>query len=138
MENKPPRIVPDTNILISAVLFGGKPREILNQIRQRKIIGVSTPVLLAELSDVLSKKFKFRQERIKFYLRKLNLILHIVHPTKAIHVLKDEPDNRVLEVAIAGKCDFIITGDKELLKLGKYKKVKIMASDKFLSEINRC
>jgi len=132
MENKPLRIISDTNILISAILFGGKPREILHLIHQRKIVGVSSPILLAELADVLSKKFKFEQKKIKFYLHKLNLILQIVHPQKEIHVLKDEPDNRVLEAAIAGNCNYIITGDKELLKLKKYKQVKILKSEKFL------
>ncbi|MBI2040465.1 putative toxin-antitoxin system toxin component, PIN family [Candidatus Microgenomates bacterium] len=56
-------------------------------------------------------------------------------PHETLHILRDEDDNRVLEAAREGNCDFIVTGDQDLLDLGKYKKIKILTSEEFLLQI---
>ena len=56
----------------------------------------------------------------------------IVRPKETINVLKDTEDNRVLEAAIEGNCDYIITGDKEVLNLGSFRGIKIITAEKFL------
>ncbi|PIU03254.1 putative toxin-antitoxin system toxin component, PIN family [Candidatus Shapirobacteria bacterium CG08_land_8_20_14_0_20_39_18] len=129
----PLKVVLDTNILISALLFGGKPRQILKLVLDRQIKAVTSLVLLAELSDVLIKKFDFSLEKTSLFEHKIKKYFEIVYPTQAINILKDTPDNRVLEAAIAGECQIIVTGDKELLELKEYKEIIISTADQFLN-----
>lgn len=132
MVKKPLKVVLDTNIIISALGFGGKPRNIYNSALNKEVSAFTSSILIAELQDVVSKKFpKFIPvfPRIRKMLRKK---FKITQPTKIIKILSDEPDNRVLEAAYEAKCDYIITGDKDLIALRKYKKIKIVTADEFL------
>lgn len=127
------KIVLDTNILISALGFGGKPREVLQLVLNNQISAITSAILIAEFEDVVMKKFpviSHNFERIKKQIKKK---FRIVKPKKSLHVTKDEDDNRVLEAAVEGGCDFIITGDKELLNLAVYQKIKIVTPDQFLA-----
>lgn len=60
------------------------------------------------------------------------VIFKIVQPKVALDVVKDSPDNRVIEAAVEGRCSFIITGDKELLELKTFRKIKIVTVREFL------
>jgi uncharacterized protein len=126
----PNRIVLDTNIIISALLFGGTPRKIFLKALKKDFVCVTSPTLLAELADILSKKFDFSKDKIEIIQRKLQKKFFIVSPTISIHILADEPDNRVLEAAVAGKCDIIVTGDRKLLEQKIYKGIRIMTVQK--------
>jgi predicted nucleic acid-binding protein len=55
-----------------------------------------------------------------------------VKPVKRIHILEDGPDNRVLECALHGKADAIVTGDKEVLKLKEFGGIRIMSLKEYL------
>ena len=127
-----PRVVVDTNVLVSAWLFGGNPRTILELVLNNQIEGVTSPQLLSELSDVLLKKFNFSAAKTRAVERKIKDRFEIVQPKSSIAILKDEGDNRVLEAAVTGRCHFIITGDKELLALKKFRKVAIISPEDFL------
>ena len=132
MGGNPLRVVLDTNILISAIGFPGKQRQILLLALTRQVESISSAVLLAEFEDVVNKKFpKLRNESEKA-IRKIRKKFIIVSPKISVNVSRDKDDNRVLEAAVEGKCDCIITGDKDLLDLGKYKKIKILTADQFL------
>ena len=126
-------VVLDTNILISGVAFGGKPKEILEMVRNKEIWGVTSSIILAELVEVLSKKFGYPKSRALQVERKMRKILRVVHPAKSIKVVRDDDDNRVLEAAVTGECDYIVTGDEDLLILKKYKNIKILTSNEFLA-----
>lgn len=131
------RVILDTNIIISGVGFGGKPRNILKLVLDKKIRAYTSSVLLAELEDVINKKFpelSHNFERINKQIRKR---FKIVKPKKSLHIVKDEDDNRVLEAAVEGKCNYIVTGDKELLDLGSFKEIKILTADQFLNTLDK-
>lgn len=130
---KKPRVVLDSNIIISAVVYRGKPRQVLELAFEGNIQAYTSPILLAELTEVLTKKFLLSSEEINLIEQELKEVFEIVHPTKTFHLQKDEDDNRVLEAAVEGKCDFIVTGDKELLQLGSFRAIKIMDADQFLN-----
>src|SRR5690349_15280619 len=100
------RVVLDTNIIISAILFGGVPREVLLLALTREITAISSPVLLAELQDILAKKFKLSEGNIVLIIEQLARKFVILRPTTSFNILADEPDNRVLEAAIAGNCSY--------------------------------
>lgn len=129
-------VVVDTNVLISALLFGGKPREVLQMVIDRSLVAVTSPALLSELLDVLAKKFLFSRQKLILVERKMKKILVFVYPTEHIEILHDQADNRVLEAARVGQCTYIITGDKELLRLGSYKIISIVTPEEFLKHNN--
>ena len=129
------KVLLDTNILISALGFGGKPREIFKLVLDKKIKAISSSILLAEFDDVISKKFPklaIHLSRIQKLFRKN---MKIIKPGHSVHVLQDDSDNRVLEAALEGNCDYIVTGDKDLLDLKIYKKIIILKPNDFLSSI---
>lgn len=132
---KPPKVVLDTNILVSALIYGGKPQQIYNLVFDKRIFAVTSSILLAELTEILVKKFNFNSDRIKQLEKIIQKSFQLVHPKKAIKLLIDEDDDRVLEAAFEGKCSYIVTGDKELLELKAFRNIKIITPDKFLEII---
>lgn len=130
---KPLRVVADTNILISALGFGGKPRQILNLILEGQIKAVTSPILLAELEDVIVKKFPKLESSLGRVNKQIRKNFKVIKPKISLRLVKDEPDNRVIEAAVEGDCDYIVTGDRELLELKRYKKTKVVTAQEFLS-----
>ena len=128
----PPKTVLDTNIIVSALVFGGKPRQIFKLILSKQLEAVISLSLFTELTEILVKKFNFSSDKIHFLEQKIKKYFQIVYPTKTINILKDLADNRVLEAAIAGDCQFVISGDKELLELKQYRNIKILTASQFL------
>lgn len=128
----PVKVVLDTNILISGLGFKGKPRQILHLLFQKRVLGVTSPVLLAEFQEVVNKKFPQLALRLASIEKKLKRTLQVVQPKVSIKVSRDEDDNRVLEAAWEGNCDYIVTGDSDLLDLKNYKKIKILTAEEFL------
>ena len=126
------KVLLDTNILISAMVFGGKPKQTLHSILEEEFLAITSPVLLAELKEVLSKKFPLRETDFKLTIKNIEEIFKTIQPKKTINVLKDDDDNRVLEAALEGNCKYIVTGDKELLRLKSYHNVRIVTADQFL------
>lgn len=126
------RVVLDTNILVSAIVFGGTPKKILNMILGGKLVGVTSVSLMAELSEVVHKKFPFRDTELEYLEEQMKVDFEIVRPRKILKVVRDIDDNMVLEGAVAGGCDFVVTGDKDLLDLGNYKGIRILTPAEFL------
>lgn len=126
------KVTLDTNIIVSGLVYGGKPEQILNLIQQPQIQVVISPILKAELIEVLIKKFSFTQEKVRLTEKFIEENFRLVYPKISLNYVKDEDDNRVLEVAVDGGCNFIITGDKELLDLGSFQGINILTADQFL------
>lgn len=131
------KVVVDTNVMLSDIVFGGKPRVLTALIVQNTITAYTSPDLLAELLRILKQKFLLTAEELRFIETKMKKNFKIVYPKRRMRVLKDEPDNRVLETALEGNCDFIVTGDKDLLKLGKYKNIEIISINYFLDSTKK-
>jgi len=130
--DNPLKVVLDTNILVSAIIFGGYPRHILQKVVEGEVVAFTSKFLIAELSDVLIKKFSFSKEQVEAVISLLSQHLLIVAPTKSIDTLADKADNRVLEAALEARVKFIITGDKDLLELKEFKGIRIVFPADFL------
>lgn len=134
------RVVIDTNVLISAIFWTGKPKQILNKVRQEEITFLTSEFILEELKNVLrkaDKPFKLSEEdadRIVIAMRELAVVVKI---GSHVSVCQDENDNRVLECALDGNADCIITGDFHLLQLGSFQKINIMTASDFLDYFKR-
>jgi putative PIN family toxin of toxin-antitoxin system len=130
------RVVLDTNVLISAILFGGKPRQILEKaIRGEIRLCLSEPIL-EELKGVLQRaKFDYSPEMIQVIVTELTGIADFVNPSETINVvLKDPEDNRILECAVEAEANYIITGDFHLLKLNRYLDIEVLNAVAFLEK----
>ncbi len=129
------KVVLDTNVLISALLFGGKPGRTLWLVRRRQVIGVMSSVLIAELTTILKRKFNFSDTALRSVRCRIERAFVVVTPNISITVLADDADNRVLEAAVEGGCDFIVTGDKVLLVLKMFRGVQLVTPAQFLAEL---
>ena len=127
------KVVFDTNIFISAFAIpGGSAEKAILKIIENDIHLVISKAIIHELLDVLARKFGRDAEelaRVAVYLSELG---EMVSAKKKIKILKDDPDNRILECAIAGRADIIVTGDKAMLQLGEYEGVRIITLKEFL------
>jgi len=132
-----PKVVLDTNVIISGLNFRGRPREILDLIRGEQIELYISPFILEEVRGVLKEKFSWDEERIQTAIEKLKAAL--VEPEENISVIKkDEDDNRILECGVEGKVQYIVSGDKRhVLPLKEYKGIKILSPAQFLKIISQ-
>lgn len=128
------RIVVDTNILVSATVFGGLPDRVLDLAREGKIEIITFPCILEEYSRILKVKFTFSPERVLEALLEIRGLTTLTNPRITLDVVKeDEPDNRILECAVSAKADFIVSGDtKHLQPLEEYRGIKILSPSEFL------
>jgi len=126
-------ILLDTNVILSALLFGGVPRQVLELAISKRVELVTSPVLLSELSDILRKKFKFSSQMVKKIDREMRKVHRIVEPDIQVRRVRDPADNRVLEAAHFGMCEYIVTGDKDLLDIKTWQKIRIMTPASFLT-----
>jgi putative PIN family toxin of toxin-antitoxin system len=130
------KVVLDTNILISAILFGGKTRQILEKaIRGEIRLCLSEPIL-EEVRGVLQRfKFDYSPEMIQFILTELTGIADFVNPSETINVVLEDPDdNRILECAVEAKANYVISGDFHLLKLSRYLNIEVLNAAAFLEK----
>lgn len=127
------RVVLDTNVYISALMFGGLPGSLLDLAVLQSFLVVISPALLDELDEKLRLKFEVPAEDTAIIRAKLESVAEIVRPDMVLHVIADDPDdNRVLECAMKGSADYIVTGDRHLLKLGSYEAIQIVTVRQFL------
>jgi putative PIN family toxin of toxin-antitoxin system len=127
------RVVLDTNIYISALMFGGLPGSLLDLAFLQSFVLVISPALLDELDEKLRFKFGVSAKDTASIRAKLESKAEIVRPDMVLHVTQDDPDNnRVLECAVKGSADYIVTGDRHLLKLGSYEAISIVTVRQFL------
>lgn len=134
------KVVLDTNIWVSAIIWGGLPDQILLLREQNKLTIAMSQQLLDELECTFNKR------KLAPKLQALNLAVPIVmnliresvifYPIEELNVpeLRDVDDNIILATAIAGEVDVIITGDQDLLVLVEYQGIAIRTAKDFLDE----
>ena len=129
------KVVLDTNIYISGILFAGKPREVLDLAIKGKIHVFISPDILSELRDVLSrKKFGFSPEHVDIIIREIESITTMVNPAKKYSIVSHDSDNIIIDCAMESRVEYIITGDNDLLCLNKYKSINIINPALFIEE----
>lgn len=128
------RVVADTNVYISALNFAGTADEVLALGRAGAIAVFISQPILDEVERVLIRKFKWTAPRVREAARAILDFAVLVNPIESVNLVHDdEPDNRIIECAIAAGADAIVTGDQHLLKLRSFRNILIMARREFLS-----
>ena len=131
------KVVLDTNILVSAWLWEGNESKIVELIENGLVIGYTSLQLIQEFENVMNyPKFRLSEEEIASAIGYYQIILRTIEPKIVVNIICDDPaDNRVLDCALSAKVNAIITGDKHLLELGKFKNITMLTSTEFLKFI---
>jgi putative PIN family toxin of toxin-antitoxin system len=128
----------DTNVLVSGLLSPrGTPGSILRALRTRQFDVVTSPQLVGELSRIVSlhriqSRFSLPTDG-EDLLAELDDLAFFVDPPPTVVVARDPADNRVLEAAVAGEADYIVSGDADLLSLGDFRGIPIVPPAYFLA-----
>jgi len=132
------RTVIDTNVIVSAILFGGIPGELISLWKSGHIQPLASKDIIDEYIKVLTyPKFKLSEKEINYIL--YNEILPYfevvtLKPGQAI-IQKDPSDDKFLHCANAGRASVIISGDQHLINLKSYGKIKILTPSQFLEKL---
>jgi putative PIN family toxin of toxin-antitoxin system len=119
------RVVLDTNVLVSALHSGGRPRRLLDDVLRgdhRMIIG---PAILGELEAVLVDTCGWTSDRAAAVRAELETIAEVVMPLQVPRICRDPDDDQVLAIAFAGAADVLVSGDSDRLELGVHGGVRI-------------
>lgn len=131
--------VVDTNVLISGLLGGRTTRRVIEALRDRRFALITSPLLIEEFLRVASRPslqpyLSLRERQaISWFLQTQ---AHVVVPKHRLTVCRDPKDNLVLEAAVAGRADAVVTGDEDLLVLHPYRGMAIEPPAKFLQRFS--
>jgi uncharacterized protein len=120
------RAVFDTNVYVSAYAFGGAPERLMRAVITGDLELVTSPAILAELARVLADKLGFDSGHVETVVRQIARVAVVVDPVVRLSVVADEADNRVLECALVGGAQVIVTGDRHLLDIGEHEGISVM------------
>jgi putative PIN family toxin of toxin-antitoxin system len=133
------KIVLDTNVWLSAIFWNGEATNIIKKAEQGKLQILISEEILSEIIDVLNKESKFQNHLINLKLNIEDLIRTILSISKLIEtktkleVVKSDPkDNIILEVALDGKADYVVSYDNHLLNMIEFRSIKIILPKDFL------
>lgn len=131
------RVVLDSNVVISGVLFGGNPRRVIELALDGTIEVFTSADLLDEIREVLQRpKFGFSPAQLLSLVAELCEVFAVVHPDIRVRVVTADPeDDRVLECALAAKAQVIVSGDEHLLALVQWKGVRVLSPATFVEEL---
>jgi putative PIN family toxin of toxin-antitoxin system len=127
------RVVIDTNVIISALNFGGNPKAVLEMARKDYIRNITSPFIINEIHRVLTRKFGWQMELTREVISDIQGFSHVVDPPETLEVIGNLPDNRILECAVAGGADYLISGDHHLTALKTYGTITIVTPAEFLA-----
>ena len=135
MGKKKLRVVLDTNILVSSLLFGGELSELVSLLKQGKFIFLFSEETLSEFKRVLHySKFALTKEEIDYLLKQVLPHAEIIKVIYKFNkeICRDKDDQKFLELAVSAKADYIVSGDRDLLSLKEINKIKILSPREFL------
>ena len=132
------RVVADTNVLVSALIFpGGSPEAFYRLVLEGRIELATSRPLLAELGRLLTAKFGWEPDRAEEAIGQLVRLAEIVEPQETVIEIDADPaDNRVLEAAAEGQAHTIVSGDQHLLTRSSWRGVAIQVPAALLETID--
>lgn len=123
----------DTNVYISAILFGGNCEEILKLASQKIFNVMASKKIFDEIKSVLKEKFHWTDNQIVEVTKYIKEIASVVNPNISLNIIKEDPaDNKIIECAVSSNAAYIVTGDKHLLAVKEYAGIKIVSPVEFL------
>src|SRR5260221_10441943 len=135
------RVVVDTNVIISALFFGGKPGAVYQAGTDKKFRFVTSDALVNEFREVLSRP-KFSEyfarlgKSVENFVNAYATAADVISPASIPSgVVRDPKDEMVLACAVGGKAEYIVSGDTDLLSLNLYSDIPIVSASQFIEII---
>lgn len=126
----------DTNVFLSALFWGGRPKEALELALSKKVQGITSKAILLELEEKLLDKFGFPKEKTARFIKIISGNFEVVQPKKKLYIVKEDPnDNKIFEVAMESRAEYIISGDKHLLNVKRYQNIKVLTPKEFQEKV---
>jgi len=130
------KVVIDTNVFISAFyLPESRPANVVLLARRKTILNLISPQILKGVERIIKQKLLWDNSKTEGAVRLIKNFSEEVHPQEPLAIIVDDPDNRILECAVAGQADFIISGDKHLLNLKNFQGINVVTPADFLVAI---
>ena len=129
------KIVIDTNVIASAIFFGGRPKELIEHLVYRRVDAYASTEIISEYRETieeLSERYPNRPNNIP--LTDILFTMKMVEPTTHVDICRDPDDNKFIDCAIDGGCIYIVSGDKDLLSLKSYGDIEIVTVSDFLTK----
>jgi putative PIN family toxin of toxin-antitoxin system len=132
------KVVPDTNVLISAFCFpGGAPEMVYRLGIEGRLDLATSTTLLAEFGRILTDKFDWEPSHAEEAVAQVARISEVVAPVARLKVITADPaDDRVLEAAVDAGADVIVSGDSHLLSLRIWEEIRIVTPADLLAEFD--
>lgn len=130
------RVVLDTNVIISALFFDGLPDKLMAMAIAGEFRQVTSPFILTEVERVLMQKFGLAPMTALLSRREVEVNSSVVQPEAIPPVSRDPDDDEILATAVAGGAEYIVTGDKDLLVIGRYGDIDIMTPREFMTALD--
>ena len=129
------RVTADTNIYISALIFGGKPLAIIEAAQHGEIeLAISEPIM-DETIRILRDKFRWPERELDEIGQQIRTWTLLAKPKTQVAVIREDlSDNRILECAQESASEYIVSGDAHLLKLVEFEGIRIVTPAQFLAE----
>lgn len=132
------KIVVDTNVVISGIFFGGNPRKIVESVVDGKIEAIATKEIIEEYMEIVDYMVEKKQGKLDHsMLSPLYSSMRLIEAETSVDVCRDPDDNKFIECAVDAKALYIVSGDKDLLDVGKYGDVKIVTAKEFCDQYLR-
>jgi putative PIN family toxin of toxin-antitoxin system len=131
------RVVLDTNVIVSAVVSGGKPRQLFDKGIDGRFQIVVSEFILKEVGTVLRRpKFKASDDEISNTILTLMQSGDVTTVTSDFKIVKEDPaDDAILNASFDGGADILVTGDRHLLELKEFKRTKILSVSEALKQL---
>lgn len=130
------RIVLDTNVIVSALVFGGVPRIVLELADAGQCQFFYSEPIQTEVRRVLAEKFDWPSTMLDRVLPVIWSMGEQVVPRASVAIVAEDPDDdRILECALVANADFVVSGDHHLLQLRKFKSIQIVTPRQFLNKV---
>ena len=133
-ERRKLKIVADTNVLVSSLLWRGPEHRLIKLIEIGALDGYTSPMILEELHEVLQEpRFSFELSEAVEAVGYFVSVLAVVDPKIRLDVVGEDPaDNRVLECALEAGVDYVVSGDQHLLRLGECRGIRVIRAPELL------
>ena len=126
------KIVIDTNVVASAIFFGGRPRDLIEKLMLHDVTAYVSQEIVEEYQNTVQRlKDKFPGKKVTIPLTQIVSACLLIEPTTDIKVCRDPDDDKFIECAVDSKSVYIVSGDHDLLVLKKYHDIEIITIAEF-------
>lgn len=126
------RIVIDTNVVISGTFFGGYPRKVIESVGKNGLYACATLEIVNEYEEIVDEMIRRKQGHLRRDILKPFIGgLKMIDPFTKVAVSRDPDDDKFISCAVDAKALYVVSGDKDLLEIGRYRFVEILTAAEF-------